>query len=130
MTVRINYKSSSLKKKSNNIVLFVDENFNISNLKKHLSIREYSFISELQKIKEKKKKIISYNFNSKKTITLVSIKKKLKSSDGESLGAKFYDQFKDSKHDVVTINSDTVTSNLDSFLGSFLHGLKLKSYRI
>ena len=40
MTVRINYKSSSLKKKSNNIVLFVDENFNISNLKKHLSIED------------------------------------------------------------------------------------------
>ena len=128
MAVQINYKSSSPKKKSNNIVLFVDETFNISNLKKHLSSSEHSFIKDLQKVKENKKKIISYNFNSKKTITLVSIKKKLKSSDAESLGANFYDQFKDSKHDVITINSDTVTSNLDCFIGFFLHGLKLKSY--
>ena len=56
MTVKINYKSTSLKKKSNNLVLFVDENFNISPLKKLIPTSEYSFIHDLLKISDKKKK--------------------------------------------------------------------------
>ena len=56
MTVQINYKSSSLKKKSNNLVLFVDEKFNISSLKKLISGSEYSFVNDLLKISDKKKK--------------------------------------------------------------------------
>ena len=44
MTVQINYKSSNSKKISSNLVLFVDEKFNISGLKKHISNSELSYI--------------------------------------------------------------------------------------
>ena len=70
MTVQINYKSSSLKKKSNNLVLFVDEKFNISSLKKLISGSEYSFVHDLLKISDKKKKIITLKISSNKTISL------------------------------------------------------------
>ena len=49
MTVQINYNSSRSKKDSTNLVLFVDEKFNISGLKKHILNSEFSYISDLLK---------------------------------------------------------------------------------
>ena len=56
MSVQINYKSSSVKKNSSNLVIFSDENYSISNLKKHVSKTEYALVSELIKGKDLKKK--------------------------------------------------------------------------
>ena len=75
MTVTINYKKET-KKKSSNLVLFVDENFKISNLKKYLSSSEHSFISDLMTITNKKKEIVAYDISSKKKIILIALKKK------------------------------------------------------
>ena len=52
MTVQINYKNSGSKKNSSNLILFVDEKFNISGLKKHISDTEFSYISDLIKNSE------------------------------------------------------------------------------
>mgnify|MGYP007000199310 CR=1 len=41
MTVQINYKNLSSKIKSTNLVLFVDEKYNIKGLKKHISKYEF-----------------------------------------------------------------------------------------
>ena len=49
MTVQINYKTNSQKKASSNLVLFVDEKFNLSRLKKYISNSEFSYISDLLK---------------------------------------------------------------------------------
>ena len=89
MPVKINYKSDTLKKNLENIVLFVDDTYSFSHLKKHISSSEYSYISDLINIKDKKKKIITYDVSSKKKIILVSVKKKILSSEIENLGAKF-----------------------------------------
>ena len=48
------------------------------------------FVSDLLKTSDLKKKILSFEINSKRTIFLVSIKKDLKTSEIESLGAKFH----------------------------------------
>ena len=112
MSIKINYKSSLQVKNSSNLILFSDENYNISSLKKHLSGEEYSFIEDLLKTRDIKKKIQSFDINSKKKITLISIRKNLKSSEVENLGAKFYDQFKDSKHNEYCLNSDTASDKL------------------
>ncbi len=55
MSVQINYKNSSSKKTSINHVLFVDEKFNISSLKKYISNTEFSYISDLLKTTDLKK---------------------------------------------------------------------------
>ena len=47
MTVQINYKSNIARKAATNLILFVDEKFNISGLKKYISNFEYSYISDL-----------------------------------------------------------------------------------
>ena len=55
MSIEIYYKSSSLKKNSENLVLFTDEKFNISPLKKTISNSEYAYITDLINISDKKK---------------------------------------------------------------------------
>ena len=128
MSIQINYKQKNLKNTSANHVLFVDENFKIEALKKHISNTEFSYINDLLKTSDLKKNLLFFEINSKKTIFLVSIKKDLKASDIESLGAKFhgyinYDKIKD-----YFVNSDTINSKIENFLEYFLHGLKLRSY--
>jgi len=128
MTVQINYKNSGLKKKLNNLVLFVDKNFNISGLKKHISSSEFSYISDLLKTSDTKKKLLVFEINSKKKIFLVSIKEDLKTFEVESLGAEFFGYINYGKKSEYFVNTDTITSKIENFLGYFLHGLKLKSY--
>ena len=74
MTVKINYKNSSAKKLSSNLVLFVDEKFNTDGLKKYISNDEFSYISDLLKTSNLKKDLLLFEINSKKTIFLISIK--------------------------------------------------------
>ena len=128
MTVQINYKNSGLKKTLTNLVLFVDQNFNISGLKKYISSNEFSYISDLLKNGDLKKNLLFFEINSKKTIFLISIKKDSNTSDIESLGAEFHGYINYDKENEYFVNSDTITSKIENFVGYFLHGLKLKSY--
>ncbi len=128
MTVQINYKNSGLKKTLTNLVLFVDQNFNISGLKKYISSNEFSYISDLLKNGDLKKNLLFFEINSKKTIFLISIKKDSNTSDIESLGAEFHGCINYDKENEYFVNSDTITSKIENFVGYFLHGLKLKSY--
>ncbi len=129
MTIQINYKSTNFKKNSNNFVLFVNENFNISSLNKHISKSEFSYISDLLKTSDLKKDILSFKINSKKTIFLVSVKKDIKISEIENLGAKFHSFLNNEKNREYVVNSDTIFTKINNFVGYFLHGLKLKSYQ-
>jgi leucyl aminopeptidase len=128
MTIQINYKNNSLKKFSSNLILFVDDKFNISGLKKHISSSEFLYISDLLKNSDFKKDLLVFEINSKKTIYLVSIKKDIKASDVENLGAKFHGYINYDKKNDYFVNSDTIKSNIKNFIGYFLHGIKLKSY--
>jgi leucyl aminopeptidase len=128
MTVQINYKHNSSNKISSNLVLFVDEKFNISGLKKYISNLEFSYISDLLKNSNLKKDLLVFEINSKKTIFLASIKKDIKTSDIENLGAKFHGYINYDKKKDYVVNSDTINSKIRNFVGYFLHGIKLKSY--
>jgi leucyl aminopeptidase len=129
MTVQINYKNRDLKKITNNLVLFVGEKFDIGGLNKHISKNEFSYVSDLLKTSDLKKDILSFKINSKKTIFLVSIKRDIKISDIENLGAKFHGLLSQDKNQNYTINSDSINSKIKNLIGHFLHGLKLKSYQ-
>src|SRR5210317_1187023 len=128
MTIQINYKKNTLNNKYTNLVLFVDDKFNISSLKKHISITEFSYISDLLSNSDLKKDLLVFKINSKKTIFLVSIKKDIKTSDIENLGAKFHSHINYDKKNDYFVNSDTISSKIKNFVGYFLHGIKLKSY--
>ena len=126
MTVHILYKNND---NSNNQVLFVEENYNINTIKKHVSSADLSYIKEILKNNDLKKKILSLDLNSKKRLILVSIKKRLESSDIENLGADFYNYIKDKNINKLSIISNSLNSRFEKdFIGHFLHGLKLKSY--
>jgi leucyl aminopeptidase len=128
MSIKINYSNKLTSKSSANLVLFVDQNFNISDLKKIISSTEFSYISDLLKTSDLKKNLLFFEINSKKTIFLVSIKKDLKNSEIESLGAKFHGYINYDKKNDYFVNSDTINNKIENFIGYFLHGLKLKSY--
>ena len=68
MTIQINYKNNSLKKVFSNLILFVDDKFNISGLKKHVLNSEFLYISDLLKNSDLKKDLLVFEINSKKTI--------------------------------------------------------------
>jgi len=125
MTVQILYKNKAI---SSNLVLFVEEGFNISGLKKYISDIEHFYISDLLRNSDLKKNLLFFKVNSKKTIFLVSIKKNLETSDIESLGAEFHGYIMHDKKSEYTVNSNSISGKFENFIGHFLHGLKLKSY--
>ena len=128
MTIQINYKNRGIKNPSTNIVLFADEKFNIGNLKKYISISEFSYINDLLKNSDLKKNLFVFEVSSKKKIILVSVKNNLETSDIENLGAEFYGLINYGKKSEYSINSDSISGKYENFIGYFLHGLKLKSY--
>ena len=128
MTIQINYKTNIPIKASSNLILFVDEKFYIGGLKKYISTNEFSYISDLLKNSDLKKDFLFFDVNSKKTIFLVSVKRDIKVSDIENLGAKFHSYINYDKKKDYFVNTDTINSKIENFVGYFLHGIKLKSY--
>ncbi len=128
MSVKINYSGNSSKLPAKSTLLFCGEKFNIKTLKKNLSSTEFNYIEDLLKTVDLKKKILFFNINSKKKIFLISIKKEIQSCDIENLGAEFFGQIKHEKKAEYFILSDSVFGHKD-FLGHFLHGIILKSYK-
>ena len=129
MTKAINYKKNISKAIPSNYIYFVDENFNILSLKKHILRTEYLFISDLLKSKDSKKQILIFDISSKKKIALVSFKNKISNSEIENLGANFYDISKEFKQSNLVVNTDTISHKFKNFIGYFLHGYRLKSYK-
>ena len=66
MNIKINFKKQLLNKSDANLIIFADEKFNITGLKKHISNSEYSYISDIIKKKDTKKKIVTFDISSKK----------------------------------------------------------------
>ena len=128
MSIKISFKKSILRKTSSNLVLFVDEKFNTKLIKKYISKSEFSYISDLLKTTDLKKKLLIFELTSKKKVVLISIKKSMKNCDIENLGAEFYGLINNAKSTEYLINSESIVSINKNFIGHFLHGLKLKSY--
>ena len=66
MSIKINYSKKISSKLSSNQVLFCDEKYSISGLKKYLSSTEFSYISDLLKTSDLKKDLFVFELNSKK----------------------------------------------------------------
>ena len=66
MNIKVNFKNQGLTKSNANLILFADEKFNITGLKKYISNSEYSYISDILKKKDTKKRIVTFDISSKK----------------------------------------------------------------
>ena len=128
MSIAISYKKNLSKVNFGNFIFFVDEKYTLSDLSKFFTKNDNKFIGDVLKSQNLSKKIISLDLSSKKKIFLISLKKNIKSSEVENLGARFFDYLKDVKQTEFLINSDSVPRKIKNFVGYFLHGLKLKSY--
>ena len=124
MSIKLNYLKKTINKLSSNLVLFCDEKYSVNGFKKYLSNNELSYISDLLKTIDLKKNLFVFDVNSKKKIILISIKKNIKISDVENLGAEFYKKINYGKNSEYLIISDSAVTKVENFLGYFLHGLK------
>ena len=127
MSLKIKYLKTKFKP-SSNLVLFCDDKFKISKIKRYLSNNEFSYVNDLHRVSDLKKNLLVFELSSKKKIVLVSIKKNSRASEIESLGAEFFGHINKGKISEYFLISDSLESNNESFLIHFLHGLKLKSY--
>ena len=127
MSIQFNFTKTDAKT-SGNVVLFVNEKFECSNIKKYITTFEFSYINDLLKTSDLKKNILIFELSSKRKIVLIDIKKNIKSFDIENLGAEFYGRINYEKKSHYSINTDTLIGKQENFVGYFLHGLKLKSY--
>ena len=128
MPVKISYSNKKLSNSNSNLVLFFYGKNNVNGLKKYVSSDEFNYINDLLKNSDFKKNLFTFELSSKKKITLVSIKEKLKNSDIENLGAEFYKKINFVNNNEYFLISDSVMSKYENFIAHFLHGLKLKSY--
>ena len=71
MTVNINYKKNNTNKISSNLVLFSNDKFDTKALNRYLSKSEFSYISDLLKTSDLKKKMFVFEVNSKKKIIII-----------------------------------------------------------
>ena len=108
MSIKLNYSKKISSKLSSNLVLFCDEKYSINGLKKYLSNSEFSYIQDLLKTTDLKKNLFVFEVSSKKKIVLVSIKKNLKTSDIENLGAEFHKKVNYGKNSEYLIISESV----------------------
>ena len=76
MSIEINYKNTSLKKPSNNLVLFSDDKFSLKPLSKYITDHEFSYINDLLKISDLNKNLFVFELSSKKKNSLSFNKKK------------------------------------------------------
>ncbi len=66
MAIKISYSNKAINKLSANIVLFVDDKFSTTHLKKYITNTEFSYINDLLKTNDLKKNMFVFEVNSKK----------------------------------------------------------------
>ena len=129
MSIKINYSNYSKDKTTNVYTLFTKENFNTKYIVTFFSNSEITYIQNILKKRDLKKKILSFDLNSKTKIILIDIKNNLELSDIEYMGAEFFTFIKSNNIKELSINSLSIQSKPENdFIGRFLHGFKLKAY--
>ena len=128
MSISVNYSKKQGNNTSSNLILFTNEKFYLGDIKKSLINSEFLYIEDLLKSSDLKKNLLVFEVNSKKKIILISIKKDLKNSDFENLGAELFKSINYGGNSEYFLNTDTVNNKFKNFVSYFLHGLKLKSY--
>ena len=124
MTIKLNYLKKTINKPTGNIVLFSNEKFKTNELRKYLSNFEFSYINDLLKNTDLKKNLYIFELSSKRNIILVSIKKDLKISDIEKLGAEFFGRINNRDSKDYFIISDTI-SNKNNNLFAYSSGWRI-----
>ena len=124
-------KFTNISNLSGCIAFFTNEKSEISHLKKYLNSSDHRNLTVLlrNKIKNKKKGLLSFDLNPNQKIILIPLKKNQKSNETEKLGAKLTDFLNGEGAEVIHIVSDTILVNLKpDAIYEFLHGMRLKSY--
>ncbi len=66
MPIKITYSNNTKNKNLSNLILFSNEKFEVKYIKKFLSKNDFSYINDILKTSELKKKILVFEVSSKK----------------------------------------------------------------
>ena len=95
MSLKISLKKNINQNKTNNFVLFCDENFKIFSLDKlHLAQNSATINKMIINYKSKENNFLSFNLNPSQKLILIKLKSIKSSLDNEKTGADFYDYIK------------------------------------
>ena len=125
MNINLKYNNKASNSTQANFVFFLNEKFELNQLKEFLKIDEIKYIEQILKIKNKDKTIIFFDLNIKKSISLIKVGEE---NAYENLGAEFYNFIKENSLDNIFLYADSIKNQNQNFIKNFLHGLKLKSY--
>jgi leucyl aminopeptidase len=127
-------KQSLNLKKHNNLILFVDSNFEVKGLEDSLLSKNLSLINKMIGLNKKKiKNFFSFDLSLNLKIIIVKVNLKGKNFENiEKLGAKFFEYVKsNSFYETATLNQNIkFFSRKDlSFFDKFIFGIFIKSYQ-
>ena len=125
MAIQIKFNKNINKNVQNCFAFFIQEKFDISQLKKFFNKQDLDKIDYKIKTKNNEKNILCFEIDSKKTLILIKVQKDF---FYENLGAELYDFLKNNDFKEVSILSDSGKNISKDFINNFLHGLRLKSY--
>ena len=130
MNIKINYSKNIIKKTTSSHVFFTDEKLDLNGVKKNLSRFEFNYVSDILKTGDPKKRLFTFDINSKKKIIIIPIKDKFKVFDYENLGAELYNYIKtEKKGGDYLVFSESVNKKYKNFFRSFSSWIKIKILR-
>src|SRR6056300_2040771 len=132
MSIKIQNKSLNLKKQ-NNIVLFVNSNYELKELNNSPISRYTVSIKEMLNLNKKKiKDFLSFDLSAQIKITIIKITKDQKiQNNNDKLGAKFFEFIKTNSFQnniFIDANLKTCCKSNSNFFNEFLFGILIKSY--
>jgi len=132
MSIKIQNKSLNLKKQ-NNIVLFVNSNYELKELNNSPISRYTVSIKEMLNLNKKKiKDFLSFDLNAQIKITIIKITKDQKiQNNNDKLGAKFFEFIKANSFQnniFIYANLKNCCKSNSNFFNEFLSGILIKSY--
>ena len=131
MSIKIQNKSLNLKKQ-NNIVLFVNSNYELKELNNSPISRYAVSIKEMLNLNKKKiKDFLSFDLSAQIKITIIKITKDQKiQNNNDKLGAKFFEFIKTNSFQnniFIDVNLKTCCKSNSNFFNEFLSGILIKS---
>ena len=125
MNLKINNINKLNLNLSSNHVFFINNRFERNSFENFFKKEDIKHIYQAIKKNNLQKKIISFNLNTKLSITLIKVDD---NDNEENLGAEFYNYIKETNYTDLSIFFNTSKNLGNNFISKFLHGLKLKSY--
>ena len=133
MPIKFNSSVNDIDKKTNTLVVFIDDKLSIEGVTHSILKKFTQFILKIVKFEfnnDKKKKILTLNLPNGRKLTIIKLSAKNKSLDNEIIGGNYFDHIKKNKILINNFISENIIENSKNkfFFDEFCLGANLKSF--